>query len=537
MFMPSRVRPDRRLRPAAAALLVAAAVQWFGPGARATAAATASHVDIVAVIPPAADRRAVVVADVRPPPAAPLGPGAFSVNAGEARLPTQAAAVVSDRLAIGVVVDSSAAGGAAVQAGLNGAANFLLQMPSLSRAAVVTDSRPPAVVSPLSAGPAAALHGLASVQAGGQRSTAAALTLALRQLPASSDAPRLLLLYTGAPDAGSEPATDLAARLTAAHVLLAVVDTGTDRRYWSRVTAATGGVLAPAAPSAAVGAFGDVAAALRARYVLSFPAPGPLPARVSVRVRTAEATLIADALVPAGTAAGAAHTGGGHTAARHTGEGQAGGGAIRILAVAVGALTVLVLLAALIVRLVPPRHRRTPDRVRPRPTGDAAHSPDQPSDRAPLGDERSYRQLDTRIGNLAAAVAEGRLDRRHAVALIALAAPGRPDLLDRATDSERRITGSPLGRWPPSETVLNLLEAARRVTLGDTALVGPDGIRVEQAQVSDPDGDTRTLLRLTRNGQPVGECRTVKELAQQVDVSTLAEDANGEASNEQTEPS
>jgi hypothetical protein len=147
-------------------------------------------------------------------------------------------------------------------------------------------------------------------------------------------------------------------------------------------------------------------------------------------------------------------------------------------------------------------------------------------------DERAYVQLDAQVGQAAAAVEKGRLDRRQAVAQIALAASGRPDLVDRATDTERRMAGSRLAEWPPTATVLDLLAAARRVTTGDISLIGPDGVRVEQAALTDREGITRTLLRLTRNGRPVCECQTVEELARHVDLSALAEDPTAETASQ-----
>jgi hypothetical protein len=128
---------------------------------------------------------------------------------------------------------------------------------------------------------------------------------------------------------------------------------------------------------------------------------------------------------------------------------------------------------------------------------------------------------------VAADVENGMRERRQAVAQLALAARGRTDLLDRIIESERRMTHSTLDRWPPTATVLDLLSAARRVTSGDAALVGPGGIRVEQT-VLRTQGGPRTLLRLSRSGGPVVHRWTVEELARDVDLETLAEDPRWE---------
>src|SRR6266545_5024671 len=293
MSSPSLSRADRRLAVLTALLAVACALQWL-----AATGAAAAQLDIVAVLGPAADRQVSLVADIRPGATTPIPSDSFSVTAGGVRLPARAMPVISDQLAIGLVVDASAAGAKALQAGVSGAANFLLQMPVAARTAVVADTRPPAVVAPLHGGAADALLALSSVRARNERSTSDALTLVLRQLPATPDGSRVVVLYTSAPDAGGEAATDLAARLTTAHALLAVVTAGTDRRYWSQVTAATGGVLVAAQPRATMAAFDDVADIMRGRYLLTFPMTGQLPARVSVRVGTADGTLTAVALVP-----------------------------------------------------------------------------------------------------------------------------------------------------------------------------------------------------------------------------------------------
>jgi hypothetical protein len=88
-------------------------------------------------------------------------------------------------------------------------------------------------------------------------------------------------------------------KLKRAGAVLAVVTTGQQARYWQEVTAATGGVAAVAGATA-MPAFDRVAEAMRARYLLTFPSPDRLPARVSVRAGTAAGTLTAEVQVTAG---------------------------------------------------------------------------------------------------------------------------------------------------------------------------------------------------------------------------------------------
>jgi hypothetical protein len=293
MSSSSLLRPDRR-----AALLSALLVASCG-SLPAAAGPAGEQLDIVAVIA-SADRQVSLVADVRPAAATPIRSEDFSVTAGFVPLTTRAVPMLSEQPVIGLVVDASAADDTALQAGFGGAVNFLLQMPVAARTAVVADTTPPTVLAPLGMGATEAVRALSGVRVGGERATSDALTLVLGQLPVTRTGRRVVVLYTSGADAGGEAAAELVERLTKAHAVLAVVTSGTDTRYWSRITAATGGVLVAAEPPAIMAAFDDVAAALRARYLLTFRVPGELPTRVSVQVGTADGTLAAEAFVSPG---------------------------------------------------------------------------------------------------------------------------------------------------------------------------------------------------------------------------------------------
>jgi hypothetical protein len=143
--------------------------------------------------------------------------------------------------------------------------------------------------------------------------------------------------------------------------------------------------------------------------------------------------------------------------------------------------------------------------------------PTRPAPRQhPAADERAYSRLYDETDRVAAAVAEGRMEFRHAVAKIALAAPGRIDLLDRVIETERRLAGVQIGASAPSDVTLKLLTTARRVVAGEVALVGPTGERVEQAS---------SLLRLTHPDRTTREYRSANELARHLDLDTLSVDA------------
>ena len=136
----------------------------------------------------------------------------------------------------------------------------------------------------------------------------------------------------------------------------------------------------------------------------------------------------------------------------------------------------------------------------------------------PAADARAYTRLYDETDRVAAAVAEGRMEFRHAVAKIALAAPGRLDLLDRVIETERRLAGVQMGASAPSEVTLKLLTTARRVVSGEVALVGPTGERVEQAS---------SMLRLIHPDRTTREYRSATELARHLDLDTLSFDAPG----------
>jgi hypothetical protein len=103
-------------------------------------------------------------------------------------------------------------------------------------------------------------------------------------------------------------------------------------------------------------------------------------------------------------------------------------------------------------------------------------------------DRRAEIAMDAMCSNLAIALSRTGADQAAVeaagVAQMSLLAPGRTDLLDAvaATIAE----ANRFGDWPPKALQLQLLERTRRVLTGQTALVGPGGVRVEHVLV--PDG-------------------------------------------------
>ena len=340
MSSSTRSRPDPPAVRLAAAVLVLCPALPAGPTAVPLADAT---------VLPVVDSRVCVVVDVERGSTQPVPPDAVSVSVGGVRQPVAVVPVMSDGLTVGIVVDASKAGAAGTGPWQSGAARFVLEAPAGARTAVVADTTPPAVLATLQPGPTDPVRALSAVQPHGTRDTSAALALAVRQLPADRTAPRVVILYTGAPDAGGEASGALAARLAAEHVLLVVVSTATDSGYWSGVTRPTGGFLAPAVTSAVTPALDQVATSLRARYLVSFPAPARLPVDASVRVDLKDVTMSADVVVPRATATGT--SGARDPASRHPWV------PVAVLATAIVVATVLLVGAAL--RLVGAMVRRT----------------------------------------------------------------------------------------------------------------------------------------------------------------------------------
>jgi hypothetical protein len=268
-------------------LAVAFAAQSLMAQPGATQGTSPPRVDVLAV-GSTADHQVSLVAALRPLPLVPLGKAGVIVTSGGTNLPTRVQPVLSGRTAIGLVVDASAAGARSVQGGgLSGAASFLLQVPPDASTAVIADRRPPTVASTTSTGATEDLQAVSALRSDGVRATSDALTLALRQLPPWPGTQPVIVLYTSAPDAGGEAAPALGERVRRAHAILAVVTTSPDPQYWSRAAAATGGLAVVAEPTHAIDAFDELADALRARYVVTFPRPPASAAQVNLRFDTA----------------------------------------------------------------------------------------------------------------------------------------------------------------------------------------------------------------------------------------------------------
>jgi hypothetical protein len=287
----SQPRPDRRVARAVAFLLVLFIAQCFGL----PPAAAAVPLPVVAVLP--GGGQTFLVVD--------LGAGTGPVRGTAAAVTldgvpqrTQLVPVVSDLLAVAFVIDTSQAGASALPSWLSAAARFILETPAQTQAVAVADASPPRLIAPPQRGPMGIVSALSAVRAGGQRSTSDALTLAMHQFPATPAGRRVVVLYTPSADAGGERAEALSARFRQSGTILVVVGTADDSAYWADAARTTGGFFAPAGTPVVVPALDQVETTLRGRYLVQFPTPETLPARVSVRIETGALTLTGDAIVP-----------------------------------------------------------------------------------------------------------------------------------------------------------------------------------------------------------------------------------------------
>jgi hypothetical protein len=291
MSSSSRPQPDRRVARTVASLLVAFLTVCLVP----PAAVAAVPLPVVAVLPGAGQSSVVVDLGTGLQPAT-----AHDVTvtlAGTAQ-PATVTPVLSDRLAIALVVDASEAGAAALPGWLSAAARFVLEAPAGARTAVVADTTPPTTIIPAGRGPVDVIQALSAVRPHGARSTSDALTLALGQLPQAPAGPRLVVLYTTASDAGGESAAALAARVARAGAMLVVVGPAGTSGFWSPAGRSTGGFFAPAGVPVVIPALDQVATTLRGRHLVTFPTPDRLPARLSINVRADGVMLTGDAVVP-----------------------------------------------------------------------------------------------------------------------------------------------------------------------------------------------------------------------------------------------
>jgi VWA domain-containing protein len=284
-------RSDRRALPAAVLLALVALVAGLGT----PAAAAPVPLPIVAVLP--GDQQTTLVVDLSSI-AGPVARSAATVTVDGTQIPSRLEPVVSDLMTVAFVIDTSAAGRAALSSWLSAATRFVLEAPTGTQAVAVADTTPPKLITPSESGPVGMVRALSGLRAGGDRSTSSALTLAARQFPATPVGRRVVVLYTTAADAGGESAAALSARFRQAGAILVAVGTAADSAYWADAARRTGGFFAPVGVAAAVPALDQVETALGGRYLVQFATPSGLPTRAQVRVDAPELSLTGQAVIP-----------------------------------------------------------------------------------------------------------------------------------------------------------------------------------------------------------------------------------------------
>ena len=229
---------------------------------------------------------------VEPPAGQPADESATqtcSVTIDGARVETTTTPMASSDLSIALVIDTAAGMTpqklAAVQ---SGATDFLLQLvPAGPRTMVIAAGGEPQVVAPLSAKPAEALSAISALRVGGSRATVAATMLAAQSLESAPPGPRAIIVYTHGPDEQEVPVERLSQAVSHAEAVVNVLQTGTDS-LWPSVVEQTGGVVVTTDAENIVQSFGSLAATLGDQYLVTFEAPGELPAVAQVAFQTGD---------------------------------------------------------------------------------------------------------------------------------------------------------------------------------------------------------------------------------------------------------
>ena len=173
---------------------------------------------------------------------------------------------------------------AAVQ---SGATEFLLRLPGGARTMVVTAGGKPEVVAPLSEHRAEALSAISALRVGGSRATMPAAMHAAQSLESAPPGPRAIIVYTHGPDEQGMLPDRLSQAVLTSEAVLNVIRTETDA-LWPSVVEQAGGLVVTTNAGNIVQSFGDLAATLDDQYLVTFEAPGELPAVAQVAFQTGD---------------------------------------------------------------------------------------------------------------------------------------------------------------------------------------------------------------------------------------------------------
>ncbi|HEU4544041.1 MAG TPA: VWA domain-containing protein, partial [Jiangellaceae bacterium] len=204
--------------------------------------------------------------------------------------------MMSRSLSVALVIDAAAETPAElVEAVQTGATDFLLRLPEGARTAVVTSGGDPQIAAPLSAERADALSALSALRPAGPSSMAEAVLLAADELVTAPEGPRTIIVFANSSDVGSPSVEQVTEAISDSTALIYVIQTSEDN-WWSRVVDGAGGAVLRTDQANVVQSYGDLATALEEQYLVTFQAPGELPA--VAEVATGPGEVESSAVVP-----------------------------------------------------------------------------------------------------------------------------------------------------------------------------------------------------------------------------------------------
>ena len=284
--------PRPRNRGSALTLIASTAVGFvlFLLLASHPAGAAADALRVVAVHTASAPRVSMVVEPPVTPPQNGSAAGSCSVTIYGTPVDTTVTDMASDDLSVAVVIDTASGLTsqelAAVQ---SGAAEFLLRLPDGAHTIVVEAADQPEVIAPMSEHRAEALSAISALRVGGSPATMAATMLAAQSLQSAPPGPRAIIIYTQGLDEPGELADRVRLSQAVSHseAVLNVIQTDTNT-LWPSVVDQAGGVVVTTNAGDIVQSFADLAATLDDQYLVTFEAPGALPAVAQVTFQTGD---------------------------------------------------------------------------------------------------------------------------------------------------------------------------------------------------------------------------------------------------------
>jgi hypothetical protein len=284
----SRLRPRDRGSALRLIAPTAVGVVLFLLGASQPAAAAGDELRVIAVHTASAPRVSMVV---EPPVTTPQNESeaeSCSVTIDGEPVATTVSPMASGDLSVALVIDTAsgltAQELAAVQ---SGATEFLLRLPGGAYAMVVTAAGQPEVVAPLGGRRAESLSAISALRVGGSRATMAATMLAAESLESAPPGPHAIIVYTHGPDEQGMLPDRLSQAVLTSEAVVSVIRTDTDA-LWPSVVEQAGGVVVTTNAANLVQSFGDLAATLGDQYLVTFEAPGELPAVARVAFQTGD---------------------------------------------------------------------------------------------------------------------------------------------------------------------------------------------------------------------------------------------------------